>query len=92
MNNKIKIDFDGAAFGSMILIFIGLMFIMPFINFALCYFAGWIAKVLIGKWLVAGFALLRLPIEINDIPLIAGVLGWISSFFKNSTVNKNSNN
>ena len=36
---------------------------------------------MIGKYLVEGFALLGLTIPLEKIPLIAGVLGWMASFF-----------
>ena len=71
--------------GSIIL----LIFIEPFLVFWLCYFSGWIAKITIGKWIIAGFAIFNIPIKLNQIPLLAGILGWIGSFFKNSNIKWN---
>ena len=65
------------------------LFIEPFLIFWLCYFGGWIAKIVIGKWIIAGLALLNIYIEPNQIPLLAGILGWIGGFFKNSNIKYN---
>ena len=65
-----------------VLICIGLLFIVPLILFGICYIAGWIASIVIGQWIVAGFALLNISITTAQIPLIAGTLGWIGGFFK----------
>lgn len=66
------------------------LFIQPWLSFWLAYFCGWIAKLVIGKYLVAGLALLKFDIPLDKIPLVAGVLGWVGSFFK-STINLNKN-
>lgn len=58
-----------------------LIFIVPFLSFWLCYFVGWISKIFIGKYLVEGFALVGIDLPLNKIPLLAGCLGWIASFF-----------
>ena len=58
-----------------------LLFITPWITFFLSYFMGWIAKITIGNFLVEGLGLLGLTVPLAKIPLIAGVLGWIASFF-----------
>lgn len=58
-----------------------LLFIAPWLTFWLSYFMGWIAKITIGHLLVEGFGLLGLTIPLAKIPLIAGVIGWIASFF-----------
>lgn len=58
-----------------------LIFIVPFLSFWLCYFVGWISKIFIGKYLVEGFALIGINLPLNKIPLLAGCLGWIASFF-----------
>lgn len=68
---------------------IAFIFILPWIAFWLAYFGGWIAKILIGKQLVNGFALIGITLPIEKIPLLAGTLGWIGGFFK--TVNTNLN-
>ena len=71
----------GVITATVILIFAG-----PWIMFWLAYFGGWVAKILIGKHLVAGFALLGLNIPIDKLPLIAGCLGWIGGFLNLQTV------
>lgn len=73
---------DVKGFIAGILICIGLLFVAPLVLFGICYIAGWIASVVIGQWIVAGFALLNINITIAQIPLIAGTLGWIGGFFK----------
>ena len=69
-----------------IIIFIGLLFVMPLVMFGLCYLAGWIASLVIGQWLVEGLAFLNIHIAISNIPLIAGCLGWIGGFFKSTKI------
>ena len=70
-----------AGFVALIII---LIFIGPWISFWLAYFSGWIAKITVGKYLVSGFGLLGLDIPLEKIPLLAGVLGFIGSFFKST--------
>ena len=79
---------EKASVGGIILLLIATIFFLPWITFWLCYFGGWVAKIVIGKYLVAGFAILGINLPIDNIPLIAGCLGWIGSFFKNSSVSK----
>lgn len=59
-----------------------ILFFYPWIAFWLCYFEGWIAKLLIGNYLVEGFAILGITVPIAKIPLIAGLFGWVGGFFK----------
>ena len=67
-----------------------LLLFWPFIGFWICYFEGWLAKIMIGKYIVEWFALFNINLPIDKIPLFAGVLGWIAGFFKaiNSTKKK----
>ena len=74
---------------STIILIIITIFICPFISFWIAYFGGWIAKILIGKQLVNGFALIGIILPLDKIPLLAGTLGWIGGFFK--TINHNYN-
>ena len=60
-------------------------FIIPFVSFWLAYLGGWIAKIMIGKYLVEGFDILGITLPIDKVPLIAGVLGWIGGYFKQNT-------
>jgi hypothetical protein len=75
------------------LIFLALLVVLisPWIHFWLAYFCGWIAKLLIGKYIVEGFALFGIMLPLDKIPLLAGALGWVGSFFK-TTVSKSNNN
>ena len=62
----------------------------PLFVFWLGYFAGWIAKLWIGEYIVEFFALFNINLPIDKIPLFAGVLSWITScFFKPVKVNSN---
>ena len=80
LNNDYGIHLRG---GASIMTGIGLpifaIFIVPWLTFWLAYFGGWIAKIVIGDYLVKGFALLGLTVPIDKIPLIAGLMGWIGS-------------
>lgn len=78
MNKKFK-------FNKPTIIFIASLFaillVLPFLAFWASYFVGWISKILIGKQLVTGFALIGIDLPLDKIPLLAGCLGWISCFF-----------
>ena len=69
-----------------------LVVIMPFINFWLAYFGGWIASLVVGGPLCEAlntmFGTTRFVPTI--IPWIAGGLGWIGSYF-NTRINVNTN-
>lgn len=83
---------DILKFMGAIFLIIALIFIEPWLIFWLCYFSGWLAKILIGKYLIAGFNLFNISITLDKIPLLAGTLGWIGSFFKSlGNFNKNHN-
>ena len=90
LNRNYNFNFGG---GLSVLGIIGLIilsvFIAPWLSFWLAYFGGWIAKIVIGDYLVKGFALLGIVIPLNKIPLLAGVLGWIGNFFKNTVKSNN---
>ena len=69
-----------------------LVVIMPFINFWLAYFGGWIASLVVGGPLCEAlntmFGTTRFVPTM--IPWIAGGLGWMGSYFKPKVnVNKN---
>ena len=69
-----------------------LVVIMPFINFWLAYFGGWIASLVVGGPLCEAlntmFGTTRFVPTM--IPWIAGGLGWMGSYFKTrGNVNKN---
>lgn len=82
-------DTTEAKIASLIVLIIVALLIEPWLVFWLAYCAGWFAKILIGKYIVAGFGLLGISIPIDKIPLLAGVLGWVGSFFKSFQSSKN---
>jgi len=91
-NNDLIVDgvtAIGAIIG-IIAIIIVMVFIMPWVAFWCAYLGGWIAKVTIGKYIVAGFKLFGIAISIDKIPLVAGFLGWFGSFFKRAINDPNS--
>lgn len=61
-----------AILGAIALI-IATVLVLPFISFWLCYFGGWVASIWFTK---------------DMIPLCAGTLGWIGSYFKTSNLGK----
>ena len=72
-----------------VLIFFIIFFLIePFLFFWLGYFVGWIAKITIGKVLIEGLNLVHISIALNQIPLLAGTLSWIGSFFYQFKMNK----
>lgn len=84
-------DFDFAAiFGIIVFIIVFIVF-LPFINFWLAYFGGWLAKLVIGTKLAAALNLLfnTTYFTAEMLPMMAGALGWIGSFFKSTTTIKN---
>ena len=88
-NNNDGLAILGAIFIVIFTIIITI-FIAPFISFWLCYFGGWIAKVTIGTELVKALnTLFNTTYFTKDmIPMIAGALGWIGSFFKTMHITK----
>ena len=65
---------------------IGMMFVIaPFIGFWCAYFGGWLTKLTIGNILCRALALIGISIIPDQIPLLAGGLGWIGGFFKSYT-------
>lgn len=77
------------AIVTLIASFVIILLIAPWLSFWCSYFVGWISKMLIGKYIVAGFALVNIDLPLDKIPLLAGCLGWIASFFMRVN-NKNS--
>ena len=77
--------------GAIVILIIGAaVFIFgSWITFWVSYFFGWLAKLWIGNYIVQGFAFFGKDISLEQIPYIAGFLGWIGSFFKSSEIVKN---
>ena len=65
-----------------VIMIILLMFITPWLSFAIGWVVGWCSKLFIGNYIVYVFALFGITITKNDIPLISGVLAWLGIFFK----------
>lgn len=78
-----------AILGAIALI-IATVLVLPFISFWLCYFGGWVASITIGNILTDGLnTLFQTTWFTKDmIPLRAGTLGWIGSYFKTSNLGK----
>jgi hypothetical protein len=74
-----------------LLLLIGLLILYPWLIFWFAYLGGYFAKLFIGEQLVTGLALLGINISIEQIPLIAGTLGWIGGFFKAISFSKPKN-
>lgn len=68
-----------------------ILIVWPWISFWIYYFEGWIAKLVIGKYIVEWFALFNINFPIDKIPLFTGVFGWISGFFRNIDLRKKNN-
>lgn len=54
----------------------------PFLNFRFAFLGGYVAKITIGNILCRGFASIGINLVPNQIPWLAGCLGWIGGFFK----------
>ena len=65
-----------------------LILVSPFIEFCCGWITGWIIKVTFGDTMIQGLGLLGFNIAKESLPLMCGTLGVISSFFKNTTVNR----
>lgn len=89
MNKKIDSMTVGTGLTALIVLIIVIL-LGQFICFGICYIAGWIAKITIGKYLVDGLALLNLTIPLDKIPLLTGTIGWIASYFVHANYNKSS--
>lgn len=64
------------------------LIVEPFISFWLAYFGGWITSLVVGDVLAEALnTLFNVSWFTKDIlPICAGALGWIGSFFKASRV------
>ena len=82
MNKDNSFASTSAGIGTMLVIAFVCLIIAPFLVFWLSYVGGIIAQFVIGKVLVDGLALIGINIGNNQIPLLAGTLGWLGSFFK----------
>jgi hypothetical protein len=75
------------SLAEVILILVGvvtLLIFMPFISYWTSYFGGWLASIVIGETLCNSLNLTFNTIRFtpDQLPQIAGALGWVGSFFK----------
>ena len=61
----------------------------PFFDFIYGYFIGWLIKITISEYVIAGLSLININIPLDKIPLFFATLLLISSFFKTTNINKN---
>lgn len=89
LNNSYDFDLGGLTILGLIAFIVVIIFIAPWLSFWLAYFGGWIAKITIGNYIVRALELIGILITKDQIPLLAGGLGWIGGFFKSiNTVKK----
>lgn len=83
MNFYLKDENKGIKEGilAIIIAVILLLIFESFLIFWLGYLGGIFAKLLIGNWLIEGFKLINITLNKDNIPLLAGTLSWIGSFF-----------
>jgi len=87
LNKDYDIDLNNLSILGIIAILVITIFIAPWLGFWIAYFGGWVAKITIGNYLINGLEYLGILITKDQIPLLAGVLGWIGGFFKASNHN-----
>lgn len=68
-----------------------LVIFAPMLSFFICYFGGWLCKITFGPTLCNALnTLFNVSFFTPEkIPLMAGALGWIGGYFKNSSINTN---
>ena len=82
LDNDYGIGSDILKLLGAVLLLILIIIFEPFLLFWLGYFSGWLAKIFIGKYIVAWFGLFGITLSLESIPLFAGVFAWIASFFQ----------
>ena len=82
--NNGSTNISGLAFFSLIILFIILIIIYPFLMFWCGYIDGWIAEQIVGDNLCHGLNVLfnTAFFTPDKLPWIGGALAWIGSFFK----------
>jgi hypothetical protein len=88
LNNDFDFNVGGLTVLGLISLIIVILFIAPWLSFWLAYFGGWVAKVTIGNYIVRALELIGILITKDQIPLLAGGLGWIGGFFKTISTTK----
>ena len=71
-------------FGLLLLILGGILLIIfsPLLNFAVGWIIGWLISKTFATTFISGVALFGLHINTTQIPMFCGILGCISSFFR----------
>lgn len=75
-------NLTGFSILGIIATFVIIIIAAPWLGFWLAYFGGWIAKITIGNQLIRALELIGILITKDQLPLLAGGLGWIGGFFK----------
>lgn len=88
LNKNYDFNTNGLSILGLFSLGIIIIFVVPWLSFWLAYFSGWIAKITIGNQLVNGLNLIGIIISKDQIPLLAGILGWIGGFFKTTSMKK----
>lgn len=82
MNNN-----DNDMYNFLLILFV--VILNPFFDFIYGYFIGWLIKITISEYVIAGLSLININIPLDKIPLFFATLLLISSFFKTTNINKN---
>lgn len=92
MRNNV-IFFKGLGAIAALIGVIALIIFAPMISFFISYFGGWLCKITFGNILCNSLNTLfnTKTFVPENLPIIAGALGWISGFFKSINMCKNKN-
>lgn len=82
--------FEGAGIVAVLVRFIDLFIFTPLFSFFINYFGGWICKIIFGDILCNSLNVLfnTNTFVPENLPIIAGALGWIAGFFKSISLSK----
>lgn len=89
-----SIFFEGLGAIAALIGVIALIVFAPMISFFISYFGGWLCKITFGNILCNSLNTLfnTKTFVPENLPIIAGALGWIAGFFKSINMGKNKNN
>lgn len=78
---------ESKSIGSIIVAIIIFLIVEPFLLFWFGYFDGWLAKILIGNVFTNAInTIFHINFFTKDmLPMLGGVLGFVGSFFKNTS-------
>lgn len=82
---------DGMGCLGVIVMAVLLVIFAPMLLFFIYYFGGWLCKITFGPTLCNALnTLFNVSFFAPEkLPLMAGALGWIGSYFKNNSISKN---